>query len=79
MFDEQSHFNTIDNQWGLYANTLQANALAMLSKRYALSMFDDQAPSWAQVALKSSPNTANMAPAWTNMTQTYTHVAPKSF
>ena len=62
MFDEQSHFKTIEKLQPFHTQNMQANAFAMVSKRYVLSMPDDQAPSWTRVALRSSPDSAKMTP-----------------
>ena len=50
----------------------------MLSKRYVLSMLDDPAPRWTQVAPKTSQNCPKMASTWPEISPRETQVATKS-
>ena len=55
MFGEQCHFKLIRNHRFCNQNR-QMHAPAMLSKRYVLSMLDNPAPRFTQVAPKTSQN-----------------------
>ena len=49
-------------------------ARAKPSTTYVLSVLDDQAPRWSQVAPKSSHDSPMMAPAWPQMIPSCTQV-----
>ena len=76
IFGEQCHFKIIENHW-LYKQNRQTHAPAMLSKRYVLSMLDDPAPRFTQVAPKTSQSGPNIAPTWPKIGSNGNKVPPR--
>ena len=77
MFGEQCHFKIIKKTNWFYKQNRQTHAPAMLSKRYALSMLDDPAPRFTQVAPKTSQTGPNIAPTWPKIAPNGNKVLPR--